>query len=40
MTSLLRWFTRATEFVAAVMMAAMFAVFIIQIAIRYSARLE
>jgi len=40
MTLLLRWFTRATEFVAAVMMAAMFIIFIIQIAIRYSARLE
>ena len=35
-----RWFTRATEFMAALMMAAMFIVFIIQIAIRYSARLE
>lgn len=40
MTSFARGFTRATEFVAAMMMAAMFLVFIIQIAIRYSARLE
>ncbi|MEM8949797.1 MAG: TRAP transporter small permease subunit [Pseudomonadota bacterium] len=40
MTSIVRWFARTTEFVAAMMMAAMFVVFIIQIAIRYSARLE
>ena len=40
MTSIVRWFTRAAEFVAALMMAAMFAVFILQIGIRYSARLE
>jgi len=40
MTTFVRWFTRAAEFVAAVMMAAMFAVFIVQITIRYSARLE
>ena len=40
MTSIVRWFIRATECVAAMMMAAMFFVFIIQIAIRYSARLE
>lgn len=33
MTSLSRWFTRVTEFVAAMMMAAMFVIFIIQIAI-------
>ncbi len=33
-------FSRATEFVAAMMMAAMFATFIIQITIRYTARLE
>ncbi len=40
MTTIVRGFTRAAEFMAAMMMAAMFAVFIIQIAIRYSARLE
>ena len=40
MKPFLRGFTGVTEFVAAMMMAAMFAVFIIQIAIRYSARLE
>lgn len=33
-------FTRATEFVAAMMMAAMFGTFILQVAIRYTARLE
>jgi C4-dicarboxylate transporter DctQ subunit len=40
MTSIIRWLARATEFVAAFMMAAMFVVFIVQIAIRYSARQE
>ncbi|MFD0981882.1 TRAP transporter small permease [Tropicimonas aquimaris] len=35
-----RWFSRATEFVAAILMAAMFATFIIQITIRYTARLS
>ncbi|MGI9487116.1 MAG: TRAP transporter small permease [Geminicoccaceae bacterium] len=40
MTTFVRWFTRAAEFMAAMMMAAMFVVFIIQIVIRYSARLE
>lgn len=33
-------FSRAMEFVAAMMMAAMFATFIVQITIRYTARLE
>lgn len=40
MKPLSRWFSRGTEFVAAAMMAAMFATFILQIAIRYSARAE
>ena len=34
------WFSRITQFVAAAMMATMFFVFIIQITIRYTARLE
>jgi C4-dicarboxylate transporter DctQ subunit len=40
MKALRRWFIRATEFVAAMMMAAMFATFILQITIRYTARAE
>jgi C4-dicarboxylate transporter DctQ subunit len=40
METITRWFSRATEFVAAMFMAAMFATFIIQITIRYTARLE
>lgn len=40
MSSALRTLTRAAEFVAAMMMAAMFGTFILQVAIRYSARLE
>jgi C4-dicarboxylate transporter DctQ subunit len=36
--SALGWVTRAAEFMAALMMAAMFATFILQIALRYSAR--
>ena len=39
MNNFVRWFSRFAEFVAAMMMAAMFATFIIQIAIRYTARL-
>lgn len=35
-----KWFIRCTEFVAAMMMAAMFTTFILQITIRYSARAE
>jgi len=38
MKRLRKWFTRAAEFMAAMMMAAMFATFILQIAVRYSAR--
>jgi len=37
---IIKWFIRCTEFVAAMMMAAMFTTFILQIAIRYSARVE
>lgn len=40
MKTIALWFSRAAEFVAAIMMAAMFVTFILQIAIRYSARLE
>lgn len=40
MNSLFRGFSRFAEFVAAMMMAAMFATFILQITIRYTARLE
>ena len=40
MAGLKLWFTRATEFMAAMMMAAMFSTFILQITIRYTARLE
>ena len=40
MKSILRGLNHAFEFVAATMMAAMFAIFILQITIRYSARAE
>ena len=40
MKPIIRWFIRSTEFVAAMMMAAMFATFILQITIRYTARVE
>ncbi|MCP4384546.1 MAG: TRAP transporter small permease [Hyphomicrobiales bacterium] len=40
MKTILRWIVRGAEFVAAMMMAAMFLTFILQIAIRYTARLE
>lgn len=40
MNVVLRWATRGAEFVAAIMMAAMFLTFILQITIRYTARLE
>lgn len=40
MSMLKRWFSHFTESMAALMMAAMFFVFIIQIFIRYTARLE
>jgi hypothetical protein len=40
MTSIVKWFLRGAEIVAATMMAAMFLTFILQIAIRYSAKLE
>jgi len=40
MKSILRGLNHAFEFVAAAMMAAMFAIFILQITIRYSARAE
>ena len=40
MRNVVRWFSRVTEFMAAMMMAAMFATFILQITIRYTARLE
>jgi C4-dicarboxylate transporter DctQ subunit len=36
----LKWITRGAEFAAAMMMAAMFATFVLQILIRYTARLE
>ncbi len=38
MKSLLGWIIRVTEFMAALLMAAMFATFILQITLRYSAR--
>ncbi|XDA99207.1 TRAP transporter small permease subunit [Sulfitobacter sp. LCG007] len=38
MTSSMRWVSRVTHGVAAAMMAAMFATFIVQIAVRYTAR--
>ncbi|MXY34673.1 MAG: TRAP transporter small permease subunit [Boseongicola sp. SB0664_bin_43] len=37
---MLGWITRGTEFVAAMMMAAMFATFILQVTVRYTARTE
>ena len=40
MNTALLWLRRLAEFVAAMMMAAMFVVFILQITIRYTARLE
>lgn len=40
MNKIFKRFSHATEFVAAMMMAAMFATFILQITIRYTARLE
>jgi C4-dicarboxylate transporter DctQ subunit len=40
MSHLLKWLVRGAEFLAALMMAAMFATFIIQVTIRYTARLE
>lgn len=40
MKPLVRWVSRIGEFVAAMMMAAMFATFILQIIIRYTARLD
>ncbi|TCD16696.1 TRAP transporter small permease [Oricola cellulosilytica] len=40
MTPLSKWFMRGAEFVAAMMMAAMFLTFILQIAVRYTARLQ
>lgn len=39
MKAFVTWFRRGTEFVAAMMMAAMFLTFILQIGIRYSAKL-
>lgn len=36
----LGWISRGAEFLVAMMMAAMFATFILQVAVRYSARLE
>lgn len=39
MTAFFRWFSRASEFIAAMMMAMMFVIFMVQITIRYSARL-
>ena len=40
MKQVLSWTTRVSEFLAAIMMAAMFATFIIQVTIRYTARAE
>lgn len=40
MTRVLSWASRGAGFVAAMLMAAMFATFIVQVAIRYSARIE
>jgi C4-dicarboxylate transporter DctQ subunit len=40
MKAIMKWFNRSTEFVAAMMMAALFATFILQITIRYTARAE
>ena len=40
MKPLVKWITRSTEFVAAMLMAAMFATFILQVTVRYTARAE
>lgn len=40
MKTFVKWFARGAELVAATMMAAMFLTFIVQIAVRYSARLD
>ena len=40
MKPIMKWFIRSTEFVVAMMMAAMFTTFILQITIRYTARVE
>ena len=40
MKPIFKWITRGTEFVAAMMMAAMFATFILQVTVRYTARAE
>ena len=40
MKPLVKWITRGTEFVAAMLMAAMFATFILQVTVRYTARAE
>ncbi|MEM5471090.1 TRAP transporter small permease subunit [Hoeflea sp. AS60] len=40
MKTIVKWFLRGAEFVAAMMMAAMFLTFILQIAVRYSAKLS
>lgn len=40
MSTLLRWITRTAEAIAALMMLAMFATFILQVVIRYTARAE
>lgn len=40
MKTFVRWISRGAEFVAAMLMAAMFLTFIVQIAVRYSARLD
>ncbi len=40
MSAMFKWFSRFAEFVAAMMMAVMFLTFILQITIRYTARLE
>lgn len=40
MKPIIKWFIRGTEFVAAMMMAAMFTTFILQITIRYTARVD
>lgn len=40
MKTIVKWLRRGTEFVAAMMMAAMFLTFILQIAVRYSAKLD
>ena len=40
MSAMVKWFSRFAEFVAGMMMAVMFMTFILQITIRYTARLE